>query len=72
MQPYDMNAMLLGNIFCSSKCETVLEEWYIYIAWGGNNSKKNNGPSSFNSMPDLFSCAVDHVASRDKALNKSE
>jgi len=23
-------------------------------------------------MPDLFSCAVDHVASRDKALNKSE
>jgi len=23
-------------------------------------------------MPDLFSCAVDHIASRDKALNKSE
>jgi len=26
MQPYDMNAMLLGNILRSSKCETVLEE----------------------------------------------
>jgi len=26
MQPYDMNAMLLDNIFRSSKCETVLEE----------------------------------------------
>jgi len=26
MQPYDMNAMLLDNIFRSSKCETVIKE----------------------------------------------